>query len=126
MTINRILTLDALTCGWMGIVLVASAAQLSTLLALPPDLLFYAGCLLLPTALFMAALGRQATPRQAGLWLVILGNAAWVLASIATLIIVGPNILGALFIGIQALVVAVLAMAEFNSVARRPLPEAAR
>lgn len=125
MTINRILALDALTCGLMGIVLVVAGAQLSALLALPPDLLFYAGWLLLPIALFMAVLGRQATPWRAGVWLVILGNCAWVLASMVALLLAGPNMLGALFLGFQALVVAVLAMAEFKAAARRPLRKAA-
>ncbi|WP_318883867.1 hypothetical protein RWA06_31790 (plasmid) [Sinorhizobium meliloti] len=44
MTINKILAFDALTCVLMGIVLTLWATALALLLALPRDLLFYAGC----------------------------------------------------------------------------------
>lgn len=114
MTLNKILALDALTCALIGIVLTLSATALATLLALPQDLLFYAGCLLFPIALFMAVLARQARPWAAGVSLVIIGNAAWVLASLAVLVIASPNALGVGFLVIQALVVAVLALAEFR------------
>ena len=120
MTINRILVLDALTCAAMGLVLVMGAQPLSSLLALAPGLLFYAGCLLFPIALFMAVLARQARPWPAGVWLVVAGNGSWVLASIAVLFTMGPNALGALFLAIQALVVGALALAEFRAVVRRP------
>lgn len=119
MTLNRILALDALTCALMGIVLILSASALSSLLALPHGLLFFAGCALLPIAIFMAALSRQPSPWPAGVRLVVLGNAAWVLASLAVLVIADPNPLGAGFLLAQAVVVALLAMAE-STAARRP------
>lgn len=118
MTINKILAFDALTCALMGVVLTLSAGALAPLLALPHDLLFYAGCVLFPIAIFMAVLARQDQPWAIGVWLVILGNAAWVLASLAVLLLVAPNMLGAGFLVAQALVVAVLAFAEFKAVSR--------
>ncbi|RWI72149.1 hypothetical protein [Mesorhizobium sp.] len=118
MSTNKILALDALTCALMGIVLMLSATTLAPLLSLPRDLLFYAGCLLVPIAIFMAVLARQSQPWGTGVWLVILGNAAWVLASLAALILTGPNTLGVGFLLAQALVVAVLALAEFKAVGR--------
>lgn len=118
MSINKILALDALTCAIMGIVLTLSASALAPLLSLPGDLLFYAGCLLVPIAIFMAVLAHQDQPWTIGVWLVILGNAAWVLASLAVLLLTNPNMLGAGFLMAQALVVAVLASAEFKTVGR--------
>lgn len=118
--LNNILALDALTCAMMGVGLTVAAPALSSLLALPQSLLFYAGCLLFPIAAFMAVLARQARPSPAGVWLVILGNAGWVLASLAVLAVAGPNVLGIGFLIVQAVVVALLALAEFNALARRP------
>ncbi|MEO4001764.1 hypothetical protein [Mesorhizobium sp. CAU 1732] len=118
MTINKILAFDALTCALMAIVLALSAGALAPLLSLPRDLLFYAGCVLFPIAIFMAVLARQDRPWAAGVWLVIAGNAAWGLASLAVLLLTAPNMLGAGFLVAQALVVAVLALAEFKAVGR--------
>lgn len=120
MTLNRILAFDALTCALMGLVLIVSAPVLCELLALPKSLLSYAGWLLIPIAIFMAVLSRQATPWAAGVWLVILGNAGWVVASLAVLAATSPNLLGVGFILFQALVVAVLAAAELGAVRRQP------
>lgn len=119
MNLNRILGLDALTCAAMGVVLIAGASTLSTLLDLPQNLLFYAGCVLFPIAAFMAFLARQAATPPAGVWLVILGNACWVAASLVVLVVTGPNSLGVGFVVIQALVVALMALAEFNALNRR-------
>lgn len=118
MKLNKILAFDALTCALMGIALIILAAALSGLLALPQDLLFYAGWLLLPIALFMAMLAKQTRPSAAGTWLVILGNVAWVVASLAVLLIADPNVLGVGFVLIQAIVVAGLAWAEFGALPR--------
>ncbi|MBL0937098.1 MAG: hypothetical protein IBJ07_20350 [Rhizobiaceae bacterium] len=120
MTLKKVLNLDAVTCALMGVALTVAAAPLSELLALPQSLLFYAGCLLFPIAAFMAVLARHAMPSPAGVWLVILGNAGWVVASIVVLAVTGPNMLGVGFLVIQALAVALLALAEFNALARRP------
>lgn len=118
MTINKILAFDALTCTLMGIILTLSSATLAPLLALPQNLLFYAGCALFPIAIFMAVLACQSHPWGAGVWLVILGNAGWVLASLAVLIGTSPNALGVGFVIAQALVVALLALAEFKTAGR--------
>lgn len=121
MTLNRILAFDAFTCALMGAALIVAAPALSGLLALPQNLLSYAGWLLIPIAIFMAVLARQAAPWAAGVWLVILGNAGWVVASIAFLFVTNPNALGVAFVALQALVVAILAVAELNAGSRRPI-----
>jgi len=117
MTINKILAFDAFTCALMGMVLVLAGPALATLLALPQDLLLYAGYLLLPIAAFMAAMAWRPVP--AGVWLIILGNLAWVLASAIVLFTTGPNAFGAVFLVLQALAVALLGLAEFKFNARR-------
>lgn len=115
MTINRIILLDAATCAIMGVVLVAASAVLSTLLGLPENLLYYAGLVLLPIAAFMAIVARQSTPPSAGVWLIVIGNIAWVIASIAVLTIFSPNGLGSAFVLLQAAVVSIFALAEYTN-----------
>jgi hypothetical protein len=118
MTINRILALDALSCALTGILALLATNPLSTLLGLPSELLFYGGCILIPSALFMASLAKQAEPWQPGLWLVVAANAAWVLGCIFVLMIEQPGSLGVLFLAVQAIVVAALALAELMAAMR--------
>lgn len=112
MTINRILAFDAATCALMGLLLVAAAPALSMLLGLPAGLLFYAGLLLFPIAIFMMVLSRQTVPSSVGVRLVILGNAGWVAASLGVFAFTSPNALGIAFVLLQAAVVGALAVAE--------------
>ena len=118
MTLNKILAFDALTCALIGALLILFAPALAAWLGLPRDLLFYAGWLLIPVALFMALLARGTPPWMGGVWLVILGNAGWVLASLAILPVTGPNLLGAGFVLVQAGVVACFTMAELGAARR--------
>lgn len=116
MTINRILAVDAATCAIMGLLLVIAASGLSELLGPPEILLTYAGIILLPIALFMALLARRSTPSPAGVWLVVVGNLAWVVGSVAVLAAFEPNGIGIGFVLLQAAVVTILAFAEFTHV----------
>ena len=54
----------------------------------------------------------------AGVWLVIVGNGLWVLASLALLFAVSPTVLGYAFVIGQALIVAVLAEMEYAGLKR--------
>lgn len=117
--INKVLAADAVTCTLMGVLLTCLAPGLAELLLLPESLLFYAGVALLPIALFMAVLSMQAVPSLAGVWLVIIGNAAWVAASVAVLALTAPNALGVAFVVLQAAVVAAMAAAEWATRPRR-------
>lgn len=121
MSLNRILTLDALTCAAMGLLLLLATPALSAALSLPQALLFWAGVILMPTALFMAALGLMARPAGAAVWLVVLGNAGWVLASLVAIFATAPNGLGIAFVLLQALVVLWLTAAEYRSLTRREM-----
>jgi len=61
----------------------------------------------------------QAPPATTLARLVVAGNFAWVAASLAALVPVGPNALGAAFLLAQAAVVAALALLEARVAARR-------
>jgi hypothetical protein len=111
MFLRNTLLIDAATCVATGALLSVGAQPLSALLGLPASLLFYAGVGLFPIAAFMvwAALRRQAP----AIWIVILGNAAWVLASIVVLFGFSPTVLGYVFVTVQAIAVAFLAELEY-------------
>jgi hypothetical protein len=114
--LRQILAIDAATCVAMGLLLVVAADPLSTLTGLPHALLFWAGVLLFPSALSMAA--AAAVPRPALVWLVIAGNAAWALASVAVAtVLFEPTSVGRAFVLLQAAVVAVLLVLERRGLA---------
>lgn len=108
-----LLRVDAATCAGMGGVLILGAAPVSELTDIPTPLLFWAGVALLPIAAFMLAV--SARPAAALVRLVVAGNLAWVAASLAVLVLVGPNALGATFLLAQAAVVSLLAWLEAQS-----------
>ena len=120
MTLRKILFIDALTCLSCGALMSLACGPLAVLLSLPSSLLLYAGLSLFPIAAYMAFVGVRATHSAPAVWLVVLGNGVWVLASIGLLVgsAVAPNLLGKLFIGAQAAVVLVLAVLEAESVPR--------
>jgi hypothetical protein len=117
-TLQQILGFDALTCVAMGLLLLAAAAPLAGLLGLPQDLLFHAGAVLLPCAALMYAAAR--TLNRSLVWLVILGNVAWVVASVAVAFLVEPTSLGLVFIVAQAVVVDILAFLEWRKMGPAP------
>ncbi|WP_136414099.1 hypothetical protein [Herbaspirillum sp. ST 5-3] len=113
--LRRVLLADALTSFGTGLLLTLDAGFLAPLLGLPSALLREAGLILLPFAALVAYVGtrEQVSPRW--VWAVILGNALWVVDSIALLLSgwVTPNLAGTAFVAAQALAVAVLAELEY-------------
>ena len=106
---------DAATCLLMGVLLVFAAQPLAALLALPSSLLFYAGILLFPCAALMVFAGRKTSPNSILVWLVIVGNVAWVAASIFVITAwFSPSSLGLAFVLAQAAAVAILALLEYR------------
>jgi hypothetical protein len=85
---------------------------------IPADLLFYAGASLFPIAAFIALVGTRQAPPPVSVWLVIVGNIAWVAASLSLLAggAISPNALGYTFVAVQAAAVAVLAELEYIGV----------
>jgi hypothetical protein len=118
--LGRILFFDAATCLLMGLLLVFAPEQLSSLLVLPSSLLLYAGILLFPCVALMAFAGKQSPASSILVWLVILGNLAWVVASILVITVwFSPNNFGLAFVMAQAVVVAILALLEYQGLKNR-------
>ncbi|MCO6418800.1 hypothetical protein JYK14_21945 [Siccirubricoccus sp. KC 17139] len=114
--LRRVLWLDAASCLGMGLLLAGFAGPLGGFLHLPIALLRESGLFLLLAGAALAWMAsRSALPRWL-LWVVILGNALWALDSLLLLPLgwVAPNLLGEIFLVVQALFVALLAMLEYR------------
>ena len=111
--LRRVLQVDAATCAAMGALLFVDAGALEPLLGLPAALLKYSGVGLFPVAAFILLVATRATLPRSGVWLVILGNAAWVAASASLLGFVAPTAIGYAFVVGQAFATAVLAVLEY-------------
>ncbi|WP_218030294.1 hypothetical protein [Pseudonocardia hydrocarbonoxydans] len=109
--LRRALRLDAAASGALGVAALAAAPALAGLLGPPTPVLLGVGAFL---ALFAAGLlvlaARPAIPRPAA-WTVVLGNAGWVAASVATAVLAAPVLtgLGVAVVLAQAAAVAVFA-----------------
>jgi hypothetical protein len=118
--LRNALLLDALATAATGFLMVATASLLSPLLGLPADLLFYAGLPLIPYAGFVYLTARgEPLSRKLATAIVII-NALWVIDSIAFLAsgYVEPTALVYIFVGAQALVVALFAEVQFTGLRR--------
>ena len=111
--LKQLLVVDALTCLVTGILLVAAAAPLAGLLGLPQNLLFYAGVVLFPCAGLMVMAARSLSAPL--VWLVILGNIGWAVASVVVAFAFEPTAFGLVFVLAQAAVVAALGVMEWRA-----------
>jgi len=120
--LKRVLLLDAASCLGMGAALLAGAAMLAGPLGLPAALLSGAGIALIPIGLFMAFVATRPAPPAILVWLIILGNAAWVAKSLGVIALF-PAIsgLGIAFVAGQAAFVAVIASLEYSGLRRAAL-----
>jgi hypothetical protein len=112
---------DAIASGGMGIVLTLGAAPLGDWLGLPPALLLEGGLFLVPYAGLLAYLAsRQPTPRLPA-QIIVAGNVLWIAGSVLLLItdLGSPTGLGIGFVIAQALIVAILAEAQFIGLRRQ-------
>jgi hypothetical protein len=116
--LRRALLADAVASAGTGLLMAFGAGFLDALLGLPTILLREAGIFLLPYAAFVGWLGTRARLPETAVWLVIVGNAAWTLASIALLVWVAPTALGYAFILGQALVVGLFAELQYIGLKR--------
>lgn len=114
---RTIVGLDAATCLVMAALLLGGGGVLSGFLGIPQGLLTGAGAILVPVALFMAAVAARPSAPLWAAGLVIVGNAGWVLASLALALgpFIAPTSLGLAFILAQAAVVALLAVVEYRT-----------
>jgi hypothetical protein len=113
--LRRAILADAIFSGVSALLLISGAEMLAPLLDLPETLLRESGLFLIAYTALVGWLGtRQSMPR-ALVVIVIAGNAAWTLGSIALLFsgAVTPNLLGEAFVAIQAIAVGALAELQY-------------
>ena len=118
--LRRAILGDAIFSGASAVLLTFGAGALAPLLDLPEALLLETGLFLIAYAMLVGWLGsRQAMPKALVI-IVIAGNAAWTLASIALLFsgAVTPNLLGEIFIAAQAVAVGALAELQYIGLRR--------
>ena len=113
--LRRAILADAIFSGVSALLLTFGAGALAAWLSLPGALLGETGLFLIAYAALVGWLGtRQSMPKPLVV-IVISGNAAWTLASIALLFsgAVTPNLLGEAFVAIQAIAVGALAELQY-------------
>ena len=120
--LRRALMLDAAASGATGLLMLAGAGMLESLLALPAPLLRGAGLTLVPYVAFVMIVATRASISASAVGVVIACNVAWTVASFAILAggLVAPNMLGTLFVAGQALAVAALGVLQYVALRRSP------
>jgi uncharacterized protein YjeT (DUF2065 family) len=118
--LRRALLADAVFSGVAGLVLTAGASSLATLLQLPDALLRETGLFLIAYTILVGWLASRAAAPKALILLVIAGNAAWTVGSIALLFsgLVSPNVLGEIFVAAQAVGTGVFAELQYMGLRR--------
>jgi hypothetical protein len=118
--LRTVLLADAIACGVMGALLLVGAQPLANLFDLPVPLLVGAGIFLLPLAAWVGWLSKQAQPSRRAVWLLIVGNGAWVAESLLLLALdwVQPTALGTTFVIVQAVATGVFAELEYVALKR--------
>ena len=118
--LRRALLADAIFSGTSAIVLTLGAGALASLLSLLDMLLRETGLFLILYAALVGWLGTRPSMPKALVAIVIAGNVAWTLASIALLFsgAVTPNMLGEALVVAQAIVVGALAELQYIGLRR--------
>ena len=113
--LRRALLADAVFSGVSALALTFGAGAFGKLLSLPEALLLETGLFLIAYAAFVGWLGSRRSTLKALVLIVIVGNAAWTLASIALLFsgAVSPNLLGQVFVVAQAIATGVFAELQY-------------
>lgn len=83
LSLRALLGVDALTCVATGALLVLAPSEIAGVTHISAQLLFWAGLLLFPVAGFMAFSARAAQVPGWAVNLVVSGNLAWAVASLA-------------------------------------------
>jgi hypothetical protein len=120
--LRRALLADAVFSGVSAVVMTLDAGALAPFLNLPEALLRETGLFLIAyTALVGWLWSRPQVPRLL-VMVVVAGNAAWTLASIALLFsnAVAPNLLGEIVVVAQAIATGVLAELQYIGLRRSP------
>lgn len=119
--LRRVLLLDSVATGATGLLLLGGTGLLHSLLNLPVGLMTYAGIFCVAWAALVALAYARSELTRGFVWTIIIGNAAWVLASLALLVsgYVAPTLLGYAFVIAQALVVGVFAELQYVGLTKR-------
>ena len=118
--LRRALLADAIFSGVSAVGLTLGAGAFAALLNLPEALLRESGWFLIAYTALVGWLGTRASVPKALVVLVVVGNAAWTLASIALLLsgTVSPNLLGELVVVAQAIATGVFAELQYIGMRR--------
>src|SRR3954454_11522072 len=103
--LRRAIQADAIFSGVSAVLLAFGAAMLAPLFSLPEALLRETGLFLIAYAALVGWLGTRSSAPKALVLIVIAGNAAWTVGSIALLFssAVSPNLLGEAMVVAQAI-----------------------
>jgi hypothetical protein len=115
MFLRRAILADAIFSGVSAVLLTFGAGALAPLLNLPEALLRETGLFLIAYAALVGWLGTRPSMPKALVLIVIAGNAAWTIGSIALLFsgAVTPNLLGEAFVAAQAIAVGAFAELQY-------------
>ena len=118
--LRRAILADAVFSGASALLLTFGAGVLAQLLNLPEALLRETGLFLVAYAALVGWLGTRPSIARPLVWIVVAGNAAWALASIALLFSgwVAPNLLGETAIAMQAISVGAFAELQYVGLRR--------
>ena len=118
--LRRALLADAVFSGIAAAALSAAAGPLAPLLDLPETLLRESGLFLIAYTAFVGWLSTRSSLPRALIVLVIAGNAAWTVGSVALLVssAVTPNLLGESFVAAQAVATGVFAELQYLGLRR--------
>ncbi|MGX1106217.1 MULTISPECIES: hypothetical protein [Bradyrhizobium] len=118
--LRRALLADAVFSGVSAIAMVLDAGALASLLGLPEALLRETGLFLIAYTALVGWLGTRMSVPKPLVMLVVVGNAAWTLASIALLLsgAVSPNLFGTIVILAQAIAAGVFAELQYVGLRR--------
>ena len=113
--LRRALLADAIFSGVSALALTFGAGAFAALFSLPEALLLESGLFLIAYAAFVGWLGTRQSMLKALALIVVAGNAAWTLASIALLFsgAVSPNRLGEILVVAQAIATGVFAELQY-------------
>jgi hypothetical protein len=118
--LRRALIADAVFSGVSAVALVLDGGALASFLNLPEALLRETGLFLIAYTALVGWLGTRTSVLKLPVMLVVAGNAAWTLASIALLFsgAVTPNLLGVAVVVAQAIATGVFAELQYMGVQR--------
>ena len=113
--LRRAMLADAIFSGVSAVLLTSGAGLLAPWFNLPEALLRETGLFLIAYSALVGWLGTRQTMPKALVQVVIVGNAAWTVASIALLFSpwVSPNLLGEMAVAAQAIAVGAFAELQY-------------